>query len=119
MVSCKSSIVDRSSEIRCSFNDSITLSEKKLSKPISLQNFLEEQKEPNKNTSDATELMKKTFPNIKKSSEMGKTGVFGETSGSFGNSSGTSTNSSNTETLSSGSGSGSSGGIYSSSSNNK
>lgn len=29
--------------------------------PISLQNFLEEQKEANKNISDATELMKKHF----------------------------------------------------------
>ncbi|RIY35329.1 hypothetical protein CKY20_10720 [Capnocytophaga canis] len=42
LVSCKSSIVDRSSEIKCSFNDSITLSEKKLSKPIYFKNnFLE------------------------------------------------------------------------------
>ncbi|GIZ16202.1 hypothetical protein [Capnocytophaga catalasegens] len=85
--------------------------------PKSLQNFLEEQKETNKNISDATELMRKTFPNMKKVSEMGKTGIFGETSGSFGNSSGSSANSSSMDELSSGSGSASSGGVYSSSSN--
>ena len=83
--------------------------------PRYLQDFLEKKKNTNRNITDITELMKKTFPNTKRISEMKKTGILGEASGSLGNSSGSSANSSSMDELSSGSGSASSGGVIGSS----